>query len=70
MSSVFAPKTYKHTLSVLNLNLMTSCRYMSIRQTNKMYNIHTLQSLYVFYLNCNNKICFSVKLGEGLCISS
>ena len=26
---VFAPKTYKYTLSVLILNLMTSCRYMS-----------------------------------------
>ena len=29
ISSIFAPKTYKYTLSVLILNLMTSCRYMS-----------------------------------------
>ena len=29
ISSVFAPKTYKYTLSALILNLLTSCRYMS-----------------------------------------
>ena len=26
--------------------------------------------LHVFYLNSNNKLRFSVKLGEGLCITS
>ena len=29
ISCILAPKTYKYTLSVLILNLMTSCRYMS-----------------------------------------
>ena len=36
ISSVLAPKTYKYILRVLILNLMTSCRYMSKTEKEKV----------------------------------
>ena len=38
--SVLAPKTYKYTLSVLILNLMKSCRYMSKTDLEKVKYLH------------------------------
>ena len=66
ISSVLAPKTYKYTLSVLILNLMT---YEQDRL--RKFKIATCcNRLHVFYLNGNDKLCFSVKLGVVLCITS
>ena len=65
ISSVFTPKTYKYTLSVLILQI-----YEQDRLRKSEISTCCKCMFHVFYLNGNNKICFSVKLGVGLCISS
>ena len=65
ISSVLAPKTYKYTLSVLDILQIYEQDRLRKSKISTCCN-----RFYVFYLNGNNKIRFSVKLGVGLCISS
>ena len=69
ISSVLAPKTYKYT----------KCPYLKLNDILQIYEQDRLRKSKIstrcnrfhrFYFNGNNKICFSVKLGVGLCISS
>ena len=64
ISSVFSPKTYN-----LNLNDILQI-YEEDRLRKCKISTCCSNCFHVFYLNDNHKICFSVKLGVGLCISS
>ena len=65
ISSVFLPKTKCPGLKLNDI--------MQIYEQDRLrkYKISTCCNHFqVFYLNGNNKVCFSIKLGVGLCISS
>ena len=56
ISSVLAPKAYKYTLSVLILNLMISCRYMSKTDLEKVKYLHAAIAFIGFTLTVITKL--------------